>query len=296
MAVSAPRRARIQAAVDAHQEPVQSGNSLMLVGRPGIVLRGPNNNVTAEGILYEQLLRDRGGPTRRGEHLGHFHPDARIVHLNGREEVEDRRGIMRHTRNWDPAANAGRGAFAYTRAGMRLTPKVSYIVNVPVIGHARNPDGTWRTFTTQRDGRAVTVPVTDDMIGRFATPGGLNVARDVGDHHRQKSFIRDAIRSWLMHQSRDGDNHILLNDFVASDMYYTFDEHRLGDYNGFEFSEEFQNFREHAPPTTEAILGIPLRAPGVIPIPREMLWQHNLVPECRRDYNGQCVKHQLLVA
>ena len=78
------RRARIQQAVDTHQEPVQSGNSLMLAGRPGILLRGPNGEITREGLLYEQLLRDRGGPHRRGEHLGHFHPDARVVHLNGR--------------------------------------------------------------------------------------------------------------------------------------------------------------------------------------------------------------------
>ena len=174
MAMSAHRRARIQHAVDHHEEPRQSGETLMLHGYPGIVLRAPDGTVSPAGILYEQLLRDRSAPRRRGEHLEHYHPDARVSHLNGREQVEDRHGNMRTTRTWNPALNAGLGNFTYTRAGMRLTPKVSYLVNVPVTAHVREANGTIRTFDRNNNGRAIAIPVTGDMIGDLPAPGNMN--------------------------------------------------------------------------------------------------------------------------
>ena len=114
--------------------------------------------------------------------------------LNGAEQVRDANGRWRTVSTWNPAASEGRGARTFTRFGQHLGHRrLRYIVEVPVTAHFRRADGRVDTYTKQPDGKRWTIPVDDDAIGHVPIPADLRVVRDVGDHQRQKSFIREAI-------------------------------------------------------------------------------------------------------
>jgi hypothetical protein len=173
-------------AVQTHAEPVQKGGSIW-VGRPGVKLRAADGKLTTAGKKYEEMVAERGQP-RRYEHTDYFHKDAKIEYKNGSQFAEDRHGNMQKTRRWDPTANGGRGGHHFTPAGKRFGhASVRYIVEVPVTAHYDRGDGKIESYKFERSGERITIPVTSDRFERMGMPAGMDVARDVGDHQRQKS-------------------------------------------------------------------------------------------------------------
>ena len=240
-------RARIDNEIAHGFPPQHHGNSLVFPPRApnqgNMILRRADGAVTVRGQYYLQQLNARQGLRGRLENLEFFPADAHRQYIGGAEYVADRNGNMRMTRRWDPGENQHR----FTRLGRQWGhSSVRYEVMVPVTGHRQEPDGTWVSFTHHRDGRRVTVPVTSDEMG---IPAGLLVARDVGDHERQKAFVQEAIRHYLSQQPEDERNGgVLMEDFTESDCYYSYEPAGHGNFEGFVFSEEFTEFRAgHAP-------------------------------------------------
>ena len=134
--------------------------------------------------------------------------------LRGAEQVRDAAGRWRTVRTWNPADESGNAGHQFTAFGRRVGhPSVRYIVDVPVVAHFRRPDGREDTYTHQQDGTRWTIPVDSDAIGDVPMPADLRVVRHVGDHDRQKRFIRDAIVRYLRARPRDRDGNILLQAF-----------------------------------------------------------------------------------
>ena len=87
---------------------------------------------------------------------------------------------------------------------------------------------------------------------------------------------------------------MILRHFNQSEVKYTFDPHRLGDFNGFTFSAEGIATREgHLRPYVETILNRPLQ--GVLDMPPEMWNAVQLLPEATVDFHGDCVRQQMHV-
>jgi hypothetical protein len=142
--------------------------------------------------------------------------------LNGAGQVRDASGRWRTVSTWNPAAADGRGARAFTRFGLHLGHRrLRYIVEVPVTAHFKRSDGRVDTYTHQPDGTRWTIPVDEDAIGDVPIPDDLRIVRDVGDHQKQKRFIREAIVHYLRQQPRDGNGDIVLQMFEQSDCWFS---------------------------------------------------------------------------
>jgi hypothetical protein len=115
---------------------------------------------------------------------------------------------------------------------------VRYIVEVPVTAHFKRPDGRVDSYTKQPDGSRWTIPVDDNAIGDVKLPEDVRVVRDVADHRKQKSFIREAIVSYLKAEPKDEDGNIILQNFEQSDCWFTLDKESFNTLEGFTFSTE----------------------------------------------------------
>ena len=80
---------------------------------------------------------------------------------------------------------------------------------------------------------------------------------------------------------------LLLSKFTQSDVWYTYRPE-----GEFKINYQGVRFHDHAPPTVETVLGRALH--GVFELPLEMLWSLELEETARKDYEGKCVRHQLL--
>jgi hypothetical protein len=118
------------------------------------------------------------------------------------------------------------------------------------------------------------------------------VVRDVGDHDRQKEFIRQAIVRYLRSQPRDADGKIVLQAYDQSDAYFSLDEASLNNLDHFVFSTETEVFRGRQAPFVETILNRPLRF--FRDLPGELQYKLDLLPEATQDLGGRCVAKQLI--
>ena len=186
--------------------------------------------------------------------------------LRGAEQVRDAAGRWRTVRTWNLRDEDDSRWHRFTAYGRQVGhPSVRYIVEVPVTAHFKRTDGRVDTYTHQQDGTRWTIPVDEDAIGRLKLPADLRVARDVGDHNRQKRFIRDALVRYLRAQPRDKEGNILLQAFDQSDCWFTLDEDALTDLDGFFVSTETEVFHADAAPYVETILNRPLRHFACLP-------------------------------
>ena len=151
-----------------------------------------------------------------------------------------------------------------------------YIVEVPVTAHFKRTDGRVQSYTHQQDGTRWTIPVDEDAIGQVRMPADLRVVRDVGDHERQKRFIKDAITRYLLAQRKEPGGEIVLQAYDQSDCWFTLDEGALKDFDGFFFSPETEVFIAERAPHVETFLHRPLR--HFSHLPPEILFKLALVP------------------
>ena len=199
-------------------------------------------------------------------------PDLERRRLNGAEQVRDGHGRWRTVSVWNPAAGEGRGARVATTFGRQLGHRrVRYIVEVPVTAHFKRADGSVDTYTKQPDGKRWTIPVDDSAIGDVQMPQDIRAVRDVGDHQRQKAFIREAIVKYLMKEPRDENGDIVLQNFEQSDAWFTLSEGELGTMEHFTFSTETEFFVDTKTPFVETVLDRPLR--HFAHLPAEMLFK-----------------------
>ena len=276
-----------------HVAPTAANSIGLTVGNRYISLARPSGRLTPAGRYYQQQIEARPGPEAPHERITFFDDDAPRRRINGVEQVRDRFGNWRTTRTWDPAANGGQGGHHFTRFGRDWGhTSVRYEVEVPVKKQFRRPNGDLVTYTHERDGSLMTVPVNSDSIGHMPMPADLRVARDVGSHNRQKAFIRDAIVRYLQAQPRDDDGNIVLVAYEQSDAYYTLNEAALGNLDNFFVNIQTEVFRGREAPYVETVLHRPLRY--FLELPAEMLWKLDLAPEAVQDLGGQCVRQQLI--
>ena len=167
------------------------------------------------------------------------HGDLERRRLNGAEQVRDAHGFWRTVSVWNPAHANGRGDRTFTRFGRHLAQRrVRYIVEVPVTAHFKRANGRVDSYKHQPDGSRWTIPVDEDAIGHVPVPADLRVVRDVGDHNRQKAFVREAIVQYLQRQPRDERGDIVLQAFDQSDCWLTLDEEGFSTLDHFTFSTE----------------------------------------------------------
>ena len=289
----ASQQHRLVLAVNKFEEPRLSGNSVV-IARPYVKLRDASGQITEAGRRYERLVAERGD-RRRYEHTHIVHPDEQPEHRDGDEYLKDISGQVHKTRSWNPAGNGGRGEHRFTPFGVRAGhSSVRYTVQVPVWRTFIRKDGRHVSYAEQRSGEPFLLPIDSDLLGTLPLPGDLRVARNVGDHERQKAFIKEALTEYLSKLQPDENGNLVLSHFEQSDAYYTIDPRMITGWRDFLFSTEVEHFRADHAPITETILNRPLQ--GVPRVPYEMLWKLDLIPEALKDYDGRCVAHQLLAA
>ena len=186
--------------------------------------------------------------------------------------------------------NDGRGGWRFTEAGQRFHGRVRFDIEVPVwVNYVGEKTRQVRTYPEM-------LPMTDDyLIGQHALPGDMGVVRDANTLQAQAHFIEEALRTHFALAMQDPEhvehradgNRLLFTHFVQSDMWYTYRPE-----GEFKINYQGVRFHDHRPPTVETVLGRPLH--GEFNLPPEMLWVLDLEETARRDYNGKCVRHQLL--
>jgi hypothetical protein len=290
MEVSRGVLARLTAAFGRGETPTPSGNGLALkVG--SIIVKGADGITTPAGHAWVQL----GGtiPLR--------FPNTRSDRKTRNEyTMVTRRGggeKRLYLRTWDTAAEQ----YKITRAGRAqgYHKQARFIVRVPVIFN-KQQDGQVRSWSTDRDGRPLTLPIDSDAIyERFPKLRELGNVRAHESEEAMMHFIREAIVEYLRGFARDkeafdnGDEKVTLADYNQSDIWYTFDAVRAQHLDEFTFALELPRYQEIEHPTTETVLGRPLRA--FIEDSPDMWMKHRIIEEAWSTGDVNCVVQQLLV-
>ena len=290
MEVSRGVLARLTAAFGRGETPAPSGNGLALkVG--SIIVKGADGITTPAGHAWVQMggtipLRFRNTRSDRKTRNEY----TMVTRRGGGEK-------RLYLRTWDQAAEQ----YKITRAGRAqgYHKQARFIVRVPVIFN-RQQDGEVRRWNTDRSGRPLTLPIDSDAIyERFPKLRELGNVRAHESEEAMIHFIREAIVEYLRGFARDkeafdnGDEKVTLADFNQSDIWYTFDAVRAQHLDEFTFALELPRYQEIEHPTTETVLGRPLRA--FIEDSPDMWMKHRIIEEAWSTGDVNCVVQQLLV-
>ena len=285
MAVSAAVQARIHAAVRRNEEPSPIASGLTLwVGAPRVKVANADGTLTEAGRFYVHLSHK--DPRRFRQAVQKTRDGVDFVTEHGRRRYLTRRDPA-HPGTYVPTA-AGRAHYHY---------QVHWTVLVPATAEKLEGDASKRWTHSRRAGggeEEVTIPITDteivDTLSRLPEYGWVRDERPDGEQH---AFIQRAVRAYLRSQARDpiafdeGREQVVLKDFTASGVKYYYDPSRP-----MHFDEKSERFRKHEPPQVEVLLNQPLR--GLPEPPMEMYMKHLMIPEAWKDFDGQCVAHQLV--
>ena len=167
-----------------------------------------------------------------------------------------------------------------TAAGRNFHRRVRFEVHIPVWLNAYRPrNHTIARYDRENGGDYRRLNVRDIDL---PVPPDIGVVRDAADLAAKEHFIYEAVHRWLEKERNEQENgvyvnrepgadRVILRKFDQSGLYWTYND-RAGR-EGFKIDWEGVHF-DHGPPTSEVLLGRPLR--GKFKLPPEMLWALDL--------------------